>query len=584
MDKYTIQQGDTLSNIASKYGTTVQALQSANQIQNPNLIKAGANLVIPSQSIKADAISTVKPFTVPQQPKSNIDNYATSFTDSITNLQSSYDKSQEKVSSNQSDLLNIYKQLEGQTADTLAEESKVGLPSIDAELTSLEAEKSRLTTQYINAIKQREAQGGVAAVVGADQKRILAQSASDIGLLDAEITAKRGQYKLALDKVARAIDIKYEPIKQRLETLKQIYEINKDNLSRDDKNLLEAKNKQWDLDLKKIEKQMEDEKGVQSIALEIAKNGGNPSIVKDSKNVMEAINKAGSMLSTPTTELVKIGDGAMLIDKRTGKVLNKYGSLPGSSSTSGVISPTNKYAGVVNTILASGKFTKDQANAVRTAIQNGEDPVTVIKNNAKNTMNATTAGKLEAAESARDAFNDLATALSAFYAANGDTSYIKGNFEKINNRLGKVKDPELVQLAVQVQGAIQSYRNAISGTAYSEQEGRDITSIFPGINKSEELNNAIINGRKKLFDSTIDAAYRSTIGSAYDSLKNANVVLAKENLSDRDFVEKALTKQGIKYEQIINDVPPGKIPVLDNATGEVGFLPINEFNSNYTKL
>ena len=45
---YTIKPGDTLYAIAVKYGTTVQAIAAANNISNPNLIRVGQVLVIPS--------------------------------------------------------------------------------------------------------------------------------------------------------------------------------------------------------------------------------------------------------------------------------------------------------------------------------------------------------------------------------------------------------------------------------------------------------------------------------------------------------------------------------------------------------
>lgn len=47
---YTVQRGDTLSRIAARFGTTWQALASANNIANPNLIFVGQQLVIPGTS------------------------------------------------------------------------------------------------------------------------------------------------------------------------------------------------------------------------------------------------------------------------------------------------------------------------------------------------------------------------------------------------------------------------------------------------------------------------------------------------------------------------------------------------------
>jgi LysM repeat protein len=47
---YTVQWGDTLSKIAARYGTTVQAIMYANNITNPNYIYAGMILYIPCGS------------------------------------------------------------------------------------------------------------------------------------------------------------------------------------------------------------------------------------------------------------------------------------------------------------------------------------------------------------------------------------------------------------------------------------------------------------------------------------------------------------------------------------------------------
>jgi LysM repeat protein len=44
---YVVQAGDTLAAIAQRFGTTVQAIQAANGIDDPDEILVGTELVIP---------------------------------------------------------------------------------------------------------------------------------------------------------------------------------------------------------------------------------------------------------------------------------------------------------------------------------------------------------------------------------------------------------------------------------------------------------------------------------------------------------------------------------------------------------
>ncbi|MDY7229570.1 LysM peptidoglycan-binding domain-containing protein [Hyalangium rubrum] len=44
---HSVQRGDTLTKLAKKYGTTVDALVQKNNISNPNLIRVGQKLIIP---------------------------------------------------------------------------------------------------------------------------------------------------------------------------------------------------------------------------------------------------------------------------------------------------------------------------------------------------------------------------------------------------------------------------------------------------------------------------------------------------------------------------------------------------------
>lgn len=50
---YTVKRGDTLSQIAAKYGTTYQAIAAFNGIKNPNVIRVGQKIKIPASTAPA---------------------------------------------------------------------------------------------------------------------------------------------------------------------------------------------------------------------------------------------------------------------------------------------------------------------------------------------------------------------------------------------------------------------------------------------------------------------------------------------------------------------------------------------------
>lgn len=50
---YTVKKGDTLSQIAAKYGTTYQAIAAYNGIKNPNAIRVGQKIKIPDSTAPA---------------------------------------------------------------------------------------------------------------------------------------------------------------------------------------------------------------------------------------------------------------------------------------------------------------------------------------------------------------------------------------------------------------------------------------------------------------------------------------------------------------------------------------------------
>jgi hypothetical protein len=70
MATYTIKKGDTLSQLAKQYGTTVDALTKANKISDPNKIYAGKNLSIPGSG-SANTSTTKKTTKATNNAKTN---------------------------------------------------------------------------------------------------------------------------------------------------------------------------------------------------------------------------------------------------------------------------------------------------------------------------------------------------------------------------------------------------------------------------------------------------------------------------------------------------------------------------------
>lgn len=155
-------------------------------------------------------------------------------------------------------------------------------------------------------------------------------------------------------------------------------------------------------------------------------------------------------------------------------------------------------------------------------IANSSDPFAAIKNQAQNIMGQTKATQVVSYEQAQSAMKDLTSELDKYYAAKGSTDIFSGTYEQALAKLGDVNDPTLREIATEIEASLQVYRNAVSGTAYSVQEGQAIASIFPSISNTKGLNDAVISGRMKVFDSVIDSAYESVLGKdTYQALKSS---------------------------------------------------------------
>lgn len=498
-----------------------------------------------------------------------------------------------------SEIIKSMTALEGEATDLQAERQRQGLQdkyrenqATKARILALDAEMQQDDIQLAQKLRAEErrdtllpfAQMGQAKLAG-DAAIYRALKTAEKNTLISQQLAQQGDIVLAEQFAKDAVDAKYAPYKRNIENFKTIMEAIKPTLTAAENKLLKVQEMKVTRAENEIKKAEEEEKSIEALKFKIIENGGDPNTIT-STNYNEALNQAKGSLMKKDIQVKEL-NGALYAVTTTpdGKVSVKFVAGGGGGTQ---LNKNLPYSGIVETIIGSGKFTKDQASAIRNAINTGENPFVVVRNQAKGLMTGANQTKVENYETAQKALQDIQDQLKEFYAKGGKTDIFRGNYEKAINRLGEVSDPALVDLATQIQTSLQVYRNAVSGTAYSVQEGRDIASIFPGINKSEGLNEAILNGRMKAFESTIDGAYEGVLGQkTYQEMKKATIPSGtpKGTMSDRDYVEKVLVSNNIKYDEFINTTPQGQIPVIDNSTGQIGYIPYTEFNSSkYTKI
>lgn len=341
----------------------------------------------------------------------------------------------------------------------------------------------------------------------------------------------QGKIDSAQKKATLAINTKYAQIEKELQAAKNNIYNNWDSFTAKEKKRAEATLLSIDAKDAVVALKKDDDKIVMGWQAEALKNGASNFQIQqaEGKTPAEALTILGQFFKDPQAkekalaELEQTRAQTALVKANTSKAYADIAKTKKETDALGLPVITNpvaaKYSQALSVILGSASFTKEQKASVVAAINNGEDAFTVIKNQTKNIMGQTEATTLTKYEASKSAMIDLQTNLKEFYAKGGDTGIFTGNYEKVINKLGSVKDPGLVDLATQIQTNLQVYRNAVSGTAYSEQEGKDIAAIFPGINKTEGLNMSILSGRMKAFDSTIDGIYKSTLGGAYTKLR-----------------------------------------------------------------
>jgi len=344
--------------------------------------------------------------------------------------------------------------------------------------------------------------------------QISRQANADLANLALYAQADQGFLDAAEKTIQDKLDAQFQPIQDQIDYYTKFAQLNANDLTESQKLKLAEIADQKKADLTSLRETSD------ALHKSFLENGA-PQTVYAALDKINDYFIAGKINAEEAKSKMYAASGRYGVDALRKAQIDKINQETRDAGIPAITNPnSSQYAGALSVILGSTKLTKEQKSTLINAVNSGSDPVAVLKNQAKTVMTGANQTKVESYETAQESLKDISSNLQRFYDAGGKTNIFNGNYEKVVNKLGTVNDPKLVEIATEIQQGLQIYRNAVSGTAYSVQEGSDIASIFPGITKGEILNNSIIKGRMNAFESGIDGAYRGILGSTYDELKN----------------------------------------------------------------
>lgn len=287
-------------------------------------------------------------------------------------------KLEAEQSKDKTGIQSIYEKLSGENAkkEDLYKAGGVDVARKNVDELTSQIEAEQLATNHKIDLLDKNEGGGLAGSVANEKARIQRESLSKLADLSIVQNAALRKYNTMKDIADRQVDAETETLKTELDGLKFFYAENKSNLDKKEQRAYEEKIKEKD----RLYNDAQDKlKSIQAVKLEAAKNGAGVDAISALSKVDytkpdafdQALKIAGPFLATANNEIVKLGDNAVLIDKRTGKIIKSYGTGGGGGGGSGIPSS------IVQTVNIDGK-SKPKIGYTLTA---GDDPYFIAKQN-----------------------------------------------------------------------------------------------------------------------------------------------------------------------------------------------------------
>lgn len=220
----------------------------------------------------------------------------------IANLPSAFGgEREEQTTQEQDELAQLVQGLEGRSADTARLTEEAGVPDLEAQIRDIGTDISRRRAALTSDLETIGQQGFRATAVRGQEARARRQTAAEISGLEAAQSAAQGQLITAQSAVERAVQTKYGPIQEQIDIQKQLIEVRKDQMTREQQKRAETRQTQLDILNNQLVNQRSLEQNAYEQINEAASNGFSPA------RAAELAQKVASGQIQPTDVLSEVG-------------------------------------------------------------------------------------------------------------------------------------------------------------------------------------------------------------------------------------------------------------------------------------
>jgi len=188
-------------------------------------------------------------------------------------------QAQEKIKAGETDVNSIFQQILGEAPERTQLEQQQGLPQQTKEFRDLQALQMQQTAEYLRGLETIGNKAITQEARGTGERALTRQRGIDAMITSSLLQAKQGNIEFAQNLVNSAIDAKYTPLKQTLAFKQDLLEKNYENLTRAEKKVADAKKDEWNLQMKEIEKNEEQERLAKDLAFQLQVNGATSDII-----------------------------------------------------------------------------------------------------------------------------------------------------------------------------------------------------------------------------------------------------------------------------------------------------------------